>query len=130
MTQRCTPKKPKYLIELHGLPKRTNSNNGHWRTRQREALKWKRLVCELVTLSKMKPDKPIEKAKLTCIRFSSVEPDADGLVSSFKHVIDGLILAGVLENDRMSNIGMPEYRWEKVAPKMGKIQVIVEEVSV
>lgn len=76
-----------------------------------------------------KPPQPLPRARLTLTRFSSVEPDSDGLVSSFKHVIDGLVECGVLVNDRFSNIGMPDYRWSKVKPKQGAIHVVVEEIS-
>lgn len=110
-------------FEIQGLPKMTNASRVHWTKKMKEAKKWKALVYEQVSLARWTP---INKANLTLIRFSSVEPDFDGLVSSFKHVIDGLVEAGVLENDKVSNIGQPKYAWQKCAPKMGKIRVKVE----
>lgn len=77
----------------------------------------------------IKPKWPLKKAKLTLIRYSSVCPDSDGLVSGFKHIIDGLVIGRVLVNDKFENIGMPTYLWEKAAPRGGRIRVIVEEVS-
>ena len=72
--------------------------------------------------------KPLSRAKLTLTRYSSVCPDPDGLVSSFKSVLDGLVECGVLENDRFTNIGMPTYAWEKAPKNEGKAKVIVEEI--
>lgn len=88
---------------------------------------WKRMVWALV--SSGKPEAPLETAKLTLLRCSSVQPDPDGLVSSFKHIIDGLVVAGILANDRWANIGMPEYRWEYAAPKKGWIRVTVQAIE-
>lgn len=68
---------------------------------------------------------PLKKAQLILTRVSAVSPDSDGLVSSFKWVIDGLVRAGVLVNDGYGNIGMPEYRWEKGSRGQGKIRVVV-----
>jgi hypothetical protein len=65
---------------------------------------------------------------LTLTRGSSVQPDYDGLVSGFKHVIDGLVLAKVLINDDQETIGIPEYKWVKADPKEGFIRVTVEEI--
>ena len=90
-----------------------------------EARKWKKMV-SLVVVGK-KPSQPLKKAKLTLTRYSSVCPDSDGLVSGFKRIVDGLVEAGILENDKFVNIGMPDYRWEKALPKNGRVTVTVEE---
>lgn len=68
-------------------------------------------------------------ARLQLIRHSQTEPDFDGLVSSFKPIIDGLVISGVLENDRSANIGQPDYHWEYAPPKAGKITVRIFEVA-
>jgi len=113
-------------IQIPGLPKNTNSNQHGWQARRAEARKWKTLVMNSVVLAKYNHP-PLDKAKLTLIRHSSQSSgDFDGLVSSFKHVIDGLIDAKVLVNDRMSNIGAPEYRWCRAPRNKGFIEVIVE----
>lgn len=114
-------------FELNGLPVRTNNARSHWALRSAEARKWKRKVIEAVIYKKLKPKKPLKHAILTLTRHSSVEPDFDGLVSSFKHVIDGLIYAQVLENDKTSNIGQPTYIWRKAPPGRGYIRVSVKE---
>ena len=118
----------KLEFELQGLPKTTNSGGrAHWAVKVKEARLLK-LAVGIATLG-ARPLKPLSKARLVLTRYSSSEPDADGLVSSFKHILDGLVEAGVLENDRRANIGMPDYRWEKCKPKQGRVRVEVEEVN-
>lgn len=91
-----------------------------------EARKWKKAV--VAEVSEQKPSRPLLKAKLKLTRHSSSEPDFDGLVSSFKHCIDGLIEAGVILNDKMSNIGQPTYQWTYAPQKEGFIEIYLEEV--
>lgn len=120
-------------FEINGLPKMSNDGlrGTHWSVKKKEADNWKRAVNNEVVHYFSFPETrdkfpgSMEKAKLILTRFSSTSPDPDGLVSGFKHVVDGLVEAGVLKNDKISNIGMPEYRWEKCAPKKGKIRVEV-----
>jgi hypothetical protein len=116
-------------FEIAGLPKMSNQLlRGHWRSKHGHALKWKNAVAKAMTILN-KPSSPLSSAALTLTRLSSHEPDLDGLVSGFKHVIDGLVECGVLAGDKRSNIGVPDYRWEKVAPGKGKVRVRVEEVT-
>lgn len=114
-------------FELPGLPKPFNGQTSmNWRKKGREVKRWHMAVFLAVGIRK--PAQPLRQAKITLYRFSSVQPDFDGLVSSFKPVIDGLIHAQVIENDRMENIGMPTFIWDKAKPKAGKIRIIVEEI--
>jgi hypothetical protein len=76
-----------------------------------------------------RPKEPYKKASLTLIRCSSVCPDADGLVQSFKAVIDALVFNKILEDDSMAHIGMPNYKWLKAKPKQGKIVVSVVPID-
>ncbi len=112
-------------FELAGLPKLTNSLRVHWRVKHNESVKWKQLVKEKLSWV---PPHPMKKAKITLTRCSSREPDFDGLVSGFKHVLDGLVEAGVLQNDKPSVIGQPTYLWEHAGPRAGKIKIRVEEL--
>ena len=116
-------------LVLPGLPKMTNAmgKSIHWKARMRERDQWKRLVV-LVIGARHRPPKPLAKAKLTLTRHSTTQPDPDGLVSGFKASIDGLVHAGVLEDDKGKNIGMPTYQWEKAPQKKGFISMRVEEV--
>jgi hypothetical protein len=112
-------------FELLGLPKTTNSGGrAHWSVKAKEAKKWINLVW--IHCRPRMPPTPLTLARLTLTRFSSQEPDFDGLVSSFKHVIDGLTACGVIASDKMSCIGQPIYKWEKIGLRKGKIRVTVE----
>lgn len=91
----------------------------------KEARKWKSLV-ENLSFNKLPPE-PLKKAHLKLTRFSSREPDWDGLVSGFKHVIDGLKSSGIILDDKMSVIGKPDYFWTKTSPKEGRIEIEVIE---
>lgn len=120
--------KYKLSFEIPGLPKRINQGHGsHWKARFGEAKKWERQIF-LATLGKL-PKTPLLKAKLKLTRFSSVSPDFDGLVYSFKPIIDALRKLKIIQDDSMQHIGRPEYRWEKVKPGVGKISVELEEVD-
>lgn len=118
------------VFEINALPKMTNPSGAkstHWRVVKAERDKWKASV---ITICKARglPAMPIQKAKLTLTRFSSVSPDPDGLVSGFKAIVDGLVAGGVLAGDRFENIGMPNFRWEKAKRGQGKVRVEVEEL--
>jgi hypothetical protein len=114
-------------FDMLGLPKTTNSiGRAHWTVKAKEARRWITEVC--VAVGSRKPVEPLPKARLMLTRYSSAEPDFDGLVSSFKHVIDGLIHAQILASDKPSVIGSPTYAWQKCPPRAGKITVIVEAI--
>jgi len=114
-------------FELQGLPKMSNQLlRGHWASKTGHARKWKFAVASKCA-KLVKPPQPLTSAVLCLTRCSSREPDFDGLVSSFKHVIDGLVEARILAGDKMSVIGQPRYVWEKAPLRMGKIRVRVEE---
>ena len=110
------------------LPPTTNGMASfHWWKKKKLSDTWNRTVMAHV-LAKGGPKSPLTKAKLTLIRYSSREPDYDGLVSSFKVVVDALRYCGVIKDDRMSNIGIPIYDWQLTTPKNGFIEEKVEEV--
>lgn len=114
-------------FEIPDLPKTINAlGRAHWAVKAQEAAKWKALVH--LSVCAYKPEKPLEKARITLTRYSSGKPDFDGLVSSFKHVLDGLIEAGVIIDDSMDNV-TTEYAWERAQPKKGKIHIRVEPLT-
>lgn len=113
-------------FNISDLPETTNSGGRqHWSHKVRQAKRWKWLVG--LRIGHHKPLEPLKKAKIVLTRASSRVPDADGLVSSFKHVIDGLVVHDVILDDSMTVIGMPEYKWTKAPPKNGYIEVEVFE---
>ena len=112
-------------FEIKELPKLPNQLLGQkWFIRSRHASRWKALVGTQV-MGRV-PKEPLTKANLTMARISSQEPDYDGLVGSFKAVIDALVDCRVLAGDTMKIIGKPTYDWVKGKPKQGKIVVRVE----
>lgn len=112
-------------INLPGLPETTNQVLAMGlRARMRRKAYWKDLVWKL-TAGK-RPAVPLARATLTLIRCSTTRPDPDGLVSSFKHIIDSLTLSRVLENDRHENIGFPNYGWAHAKMGAGHCLIIVE----
>lgn len=102
-------------IKLPGVPKTRNAlSRKHWTFQKKEADLWKNLVRANI---KKFPKNPLKKAHLILERYSIRECDYDGLVSSMKHVIDGLVVAQILEDDSMKIIGMPVFRFFKVHSK-------------
>lgn len=121
-------------FEINDLPQLPNKNMySHWRTRHREAQKWKKLssdhAWQAIGLLSGRPVLPLKKAKLTLIRCTSKKPDEDGLTFSFKHVVDGLVQGGILMDDSPSVIGKPKTLWQKAKPRQGKIIVKVESLE-
>jgi hypothetical protein len=117
-----------FEFEIPELPKPINRQMSmHWTAKGEYVRSWHAQVA--AHIGKNKPAAPLKKARLTLIRFSSTEPDFDGLVSSFKPVLDGLIKCGVLEDDKPSNIGKSSYEWEYAKAKQGKIKVKIEGVE-
>jgi hypothetical protein len=114
-------------LEIAGLPKIiTNGSKGSWRAAWGEARKWHREVHDALVLSRQLPPAPFRTARLTLVRCSLREPDADNLYASFKHVVDGLVKAGVLENDKPSNLPATVVRWQPARRNQGKIKITVE----
>jgi hypothetical protein len=111
-------------IRLNGLPKTPNGSHGHWRSAAGERKKWRTAV--YMTAFFKRPPEPLKKAILTCIRFSSVEPDQDNLAASFKGCIDGLKDAGIIVDDKSSCVVKRTYLWMKAPPKEGSVKICVE----
>jgi hypothetical protein len=115
-------------FELPGLPKMANPSGAkstHWRYAYEEVSRWHMAVVGLV--ARRRPAKPLDRYTLELTRFSSSEPDYDGLVRGFKSIVDGLRLAGVIVDDKLSNSGPWVCDWMKAKPKEGKIKVVVIE---
>lgn len=118
------PKPYALEFEIEDLPKLPNQlMYKHWTFAHGNAKKWKTLV--RMNVHYLRPKDPLHRARLVLTRFSSNEPDFDGLAGSFKPVIDGLVAAKVLVDDKSSNIGQPTYKWEKCKRGEGFIKVEV-----
>lgn len=118
----------KLEFELEGLPKLPNQLLGaRWQARSAHKKTWGVRITG-VTMYRL-PRAPLKKAKVSYIRYSSAEPDHDGLVGSFKAVQDALVNSKILQDDKTENIGQPSYQWIKCKPKQGKIRVTIEEIT-
>jgi hypothetical protein len=116
------------FIDVPGLPETTNQVLAmSLRARMRQKKVWKEAVWMLA--AGKRPPTPLKRAKVTLTRFSTTRPDPDGLVSSGKHLIDGLVIAKVLENDRYENIGFPTYEWAHAPAGKGHCTVLVEALE-
>lgn len=112
-------------FSISGLPATINAiGRKHWAFKVKEARQWKRLVVEQCVLARVFGVK-LEKAILEFTRHSSQELDFDNLAGSFKHVLDGLVEAGVIIDDKPSIIGSPTFIWQKTKPGEGKVTVKV-----
>lgn len=113
-------------FEIEELPQTINVllSKG-FRNRASHAKKWHNLI-HLQCLHHRIANLNLKTARLTLTRYSSSELDFDGLVSSWKHCIDGLVVAKVIANDKVENIGQSVFLWEKAKPKEGKIRIKIE----
>ncbi len=121
---------PKYQLHLKiaGLPLTANSlmKKSAIYLKRAERLKWTHAIHYLS--AGKRPKSPLRRAKLKCFRHSSVCPDFDGLVSSFKFVIDALVTCHIIEDDSMKVVDMPEFKWFKAKKSEGYIDIFVESL--
>lgn len=117
-------------IIIEALPERFNENKRqNFRTRHRKSLRWHRLVIDSFVLQRQPiPEKPLDRANITLIRHSSQCPDYDGLVQSFKPLVDGLVKAKIIIDDNMKVIGKPDYQWKLAPIRKGFVEIVVESV--
>jgi len=112
-------------FEMPGLPPLQNiALLVHRMKRYRLSQEWHELVWAYA--SPQRPSKPFRRYQLSLTRFSSSEPDYDGLVASFKWVVDGLKHAQIIQDDKLSQSGPWNCSWIKCKKKEGKIRVRVE----
>ena len=101
-------------------PMNTAHTRRHWSVAHTEAKKWHSLVWAVS--SSQRPDTPMERAFVHCTRHSSVCPDYDNVVMSFKPVIDAFKKCGFIVDDDMMRLDR-EYSWEYAPRKKGFITV-------
>lgn len=110
-------------FEIPGLPMTINAiGRKHWSYKAKEAKRWKNLVLEQCVFMRIYGIN-LGSAVLIFTRHSSQETDFDNLASSFKHVLDGLVHAKVIVDDKPSVIGSPTFIWKKAPKGDGKITV-------
>lgn len=116
-----------YIIsfEVLSLPPMYNAHNRqHWGTKQKEKNNWTRLVGD--SLYGKIPPTPFQFYTLRLCRHSSSEPDYDGLVSSWKYVVDALRYYKIIVDDKLSNSGPWICEWVKAPRNQQKISVTIQ----
>lgn len=114
-------------VNIPGLPKPSNQLlRRHWSLMTKEKNNWYKAV-GLAIPYPFRPKNPLKKAIVSFGRYSTTSPDYDGLVSSFKWVCDALTHYKIIENDKMANIGMPHFYWEKAPRGKGFISIEIFE---
>jgi len=106
------------------LPKLPNTLLGSsWYVRSTHARKWRRYIGE--ALMEFQPVKKLQFAYVTLTRCSPRSCDFDGLVGSFKPVLDALVKNFAIEDDDPVHVSV-EYEWQKTARKEQGIKITVE----
>ena len=109
--------------ELPKLPNRLLTAS--WYIVKRHTDRWHTWV--LSKVAGRKPAAPLQRARLELTRHSSRECDPDALAVSFKPVIDGLVVQGVLAGDTSAHVDL-RVTWNYSPPRKGFITVEVTEV--
>ena len=131
---------PHYKLTFR-LPIKTRTNASDsigWRRRKGETGRLS-TPFKILVVDKLRPEHALQRAAITCIRYSPQQPDYDGLVHSFKYVLD-LLHAGkggrgrtggmrpILVDDTAKIIGQPRYEWRQITNGVGVfIEVRVED---
>lgn len=113
----------KIIITIPGLPPMANGSHGNPFAKNRERQKWQRTA--ILLLKSHAPKKPYDRIKVIFTRFSSNEPDYDGLVHGFKPIVDAFKKTGFIKDDKMRHLESI-YLYDKAPPKKGYIQLEIE----
>jgi hypothetical protein len=113
---------------LSVLPLTLNEMMGkHWRTRHSNFDLIHNLIA--VVTRRKKPAEPIKKARITVTRYSSGTLDRDNMYFTFKPIIDGLVMAGIIIDDgfdQVKELNPIQVKIKRNEPK--KVDVLVEEL--
>jgi len=91
-------------FKMYGLPKSLNKALRTNRYQRNDDYKfWYDAICEM--LADKRPDFPLKRAKIKIVRYFYRELDFDGLVGSFKPIVDSLIHAGIIIDDNWKCLG-------------------------
>lgn len=113
-------------IVVQGCPESLNKVlRMHYIKRNAYNQRWHHII-DLSTLG-MKPPEPLMKAKLTLVRNAYRSLDYDNCVSSMKPIVDGLVRAFIIKDDKWPVTG--PWVVDQVFAKKDKdfIRIIVEE---
>lgn len=116
----------RWVLRLHGIPPLPNRMAAlPLRARMIARARWRDDTAAVArSLQIPRLAAPI----VTYTRYSTAEPDFDGLVASFKHVQDGLVVAGVLPDDAPKHL-RPAYGWHACRRGEEHIEIAIEGVE-
>lgn len=115
-------------FEVMGLPKSANKVVGKNRmATHAHAQSWKRIIW-LATRNKLPPE-PLKRCKLKLTRLNFRTLDYDGLVTSFKPIVDGLVEARILHNDTWNITGAWDVTQEYTPKAQARIRVEVIQIE-
>jgi hypothetical protein len=123
-----TPEAPKvfepYSLDftLPELPG-TQADVLQMRARSAERKRWHEMVYWAVLEAGGRPKSPITRASIFGYRHSSQRPDTINLYFSFKAIVDGLIVAKVIDDDNPKVLVDEGYFWRPAAPNHGFVSV-------
>jgi len=116
------------VFKSEGTPPNYANARMHWRVKFVSLALWKAHVVKHI--GRTPAQWRIEQPQLTLTLFSLKEPDFDNLVSRWKPVIDGLVAAGIIQDDKISVIGSPTFHWRKVKKlKDQSIEILVSDIK-
>lgn len=115
---------PTIVLAVAALPLLPNAKGQkrHWAVEHRYRKAWHRAV--RAALGTQRPSEPWPNAHLTLTRRSDKEPDADNLMASWKPVIDGLRVCGVIVDDSPKHV-IVRSLWKHAPRGKGEIAVVV-----
>lgn len=114
----------------HQLPELPNAwpKNPHAENRRRK--KWHKRVGEMILVSGVRPTETVTRCELACVRWSPRMPDFDGLVQSFKPLVDGLVNHEIIADDHMGIIVRRRYSWVQVPKKYQEVTMEISQIVV
>lgn len=113
-------------FEIPGLPPTQNGSHKGFRAAAKIRKEWRMAAC--VSAKSRRPPSPLKKVKLWVTRCSSVRTDFGNRVGAAKPILDGLVDAGIIDDDNDDVIIEQHYLHENVAKGKGKMRVRVEEI--
>lgn len=99
-----------------------------WYVRSGHAKKWLRHIRVALSTSHLcLKEPPFKKSIITLVRKSPRACDFDGLVGSFKPILDALVQCRVIEDDSLRHINA-KYEWSKAPAKDQGVSITVEKI--
>lgn len=116
----------KLEFEINHLPSLTNRlATMHWAKRMRENQLFLAHMIALIPV-KFRNKRAAHVKSITYTRYSSQQPDFDGLAASFKGIQDCIVKLGIIEDDNPKVIEASHYKWVKAKRNEGKVHVRID----